>query len=162
MGIYSVNLRIHSEYRKIRTRNNSVFGQFSCSVSASKLAENWEIINILTLLFHSSLVSATSELIKNTLYHRWNDTAHKMMFSIKDFFSKCDQILRKLCIWSHLVKKSLMENFIFCAVWDQNGRHHLYISAIFSKLVRTMIHRNYIIWKLFSPVRKVHFVIQNQ
>ena len=31
------------------------------------------------------------------------------------FFSKCDQI-RKLQIWSHLLKKSLMENFIVCAV----------------------------------------------
>ena len=39
-----------------------------------------------------------------------------MNFSIKDFFSKCDQIHRKLRIWSHLLKKSLMENFIFCAV----------------------------------------------
>ena len=39
-----------------------------------------------------------------------------MKFSIKDFFSKCDQIRRKLRIWSHLLKKSLMENFIFCAV----------------------------------------------
>ena len=36
-----------------------------------------------------------------------------MKFSIKDFFSKCDQIHRKLRIWSHLLKKSLMENFIF-------------------------------------------------
>ena len=35
-----------------------------------------------------------------------------MKFSIKDFFSKCDQIRRKL----HLLKKSLMENFIFYAV----------------------------------------------
>ena len=39
----------------------------------------------------------------------------KLMFSIKDFFSKCDQIRRKLCVWSHLLKKSFMENFIFCA-----------------------------------------------
>ena len=39
-----------------------------------------------------------------------------MMFSIKDFFSECDQIRIKLQIWSHLLKKSLMENFIFCAV----------------------------------------------
>ena len=30
--IYGVNLRIQSEYRKIRTRNNSVFGHFSRSV----------------------------------------------------------------------------------------------------------------------------------
>ena len=33
----------------------------------------------------------------------------KTKFSIKDFFSKCDQIRR--------LKKSLMENFIFCAVY---------------------------------------------
>ena len=32
-----------------------------------------------------------------------------MKFSIKDFFSKCDQIRRKL-------RKSFMGNFIFCAV----------------------------------------------
>ena len=44
-------------------------------------------------------------------------TAQKMKFSIKDFFSKCDQIRRKLRIWSHLLKKSLMENFIFCEVF---------------------------------------------
>ena len=30
--IYSVNLRIHSESRNIRTRNNSLFGHFSRSV----------------------------------------------------------------------------------------------------------------------------------
>ena len=39
-----------------------------------------------------------------------------MKYSIKDFFSKRDQIRRKLRIWSHLLKKSLLENFIFCAV----------------------------------------------
>ena len=39
-----------------------------------------------------------------------------MKFSVKNFFSKCDQIRKKLRIWSHLLKKSLMENFIFCAV----------------------------------------------
>ena len=38
-------------------------------------------------------------------------------FFFKDFFSKCDQIRRKLRIWSHLLKKSLMETFIFlCSV----------------------------------------------
>ena len=39
-----------------------------------------------------------------------------MKFPNKDFFSKCDQIRRKLRIWSHLLKKSLMKNCIFCAV----------------------------------------------
>ena len=39
-----------------------------------------------------------------------------MKFSIKDFFGKCDQIRSFLRIWSPLLKKSLMENFNFCAV----------------------------------------------
>ena len=41
-------------------------------------------------------------------------TAQKIKFSVKDFFSKYDHIRRKLRIWSHLLKKTLMENFIFC------------------------------------------------
>ena len=44
-------------------------------------------------------------------------TAQKMKFSIKDFFSKYDQIRSFLQIWSHLLNKSLMENFSFCAVF---------------------------------------------
>ena len=42
--------------------------------------------------------------------------AQKMKFSIKDFFSNCGQIRSFLQIWSPLLKKSLMENFIFCVV----------------------------------------------
>ena len=43
----------------------------------------------------------------------WCFAAQKMKFSISDFFGKCDQIRRKLRIWSHLLKKSVVENFIF-------------------------------------------------
>ena len=46
-------------------------------------------------------------------------TVQTMKFSIMDFFSKYDQIRRKLRIWSLLLKKSLKENLIFYAV----GRH---------------------------------------
>ena len=45
-----------------------------------------------------------------------------MKFSIKDFFIKCDQIPSYLRIWSHLLKKSLMDNFIFCAVVNFSGK----------------------------------------
>ena len=45
-----------------------------------------------------------------------SNSCTKKRFSIKDLFSKCDQIRRKLRIWSHLLKKSLIENFNFCAV----------------------------------------------
>ena len=40
--------------------------------------------------------------------------AQKMKFSIKDFFGKCDQI--RSFLWSRLLNKSLMKNFIFCVV----------------------------------------------
>ena len=39
-----------------------------------------------------------------------------MKFSIKDFFSKLDQIRWDLQIWSHLLKKALMEN-LFLVQW---------------------------------------------
>ena len=40
-------------------------------------------------------------IVFSTVYN----TAQKMKFSIKDFFSKCDQICKFLRIWSHLLKK---------------------------------------------------------
>ena len=40
--------------------------------------------------------------------------AKKMKFSIKNFFGKCDQICSFL--WSRLLNKSFMKNFIFCVV----------------------------------------------
>ena len=43
-------------------------------------------------------------------------TTQKKKFSTNYFFSQCDQIRKKLRIRSHLLKKSLMKNFIFCPV----------------------------------------------
>ena len=37
--IYSVNLRIQSEYKKIRTRKNFIFGYFWCNVRIAKIHE---------------------------------------------------------------------------------------------------------------------------
>ena len=37
----------------------------------------------------------------------------KLKFSVKNFSSKCDRISIFLQIFSHLLKKSLTENFIF-------------------------------------------------
>ena len=36
----------------------------------------------------------------------------------EDFFSKCDQIRKKMRIWSRLLKKSLMKNLFLCAVYS--------------------------------------------
>ena len=41
-----------------------------------------------------------------------------MKFPVKDFFSKYDQTRSFLRIWSYLLEKPFMENFIFYAVVD--------------------------------------------
>ena len=69
-------------------------------------------------------------------------STQKMKFSIEDFFSKCDQIRRKLRIWSHLLKKSPMENFSFCAV----TLHFRYLAEFWIPLSAAAGH-----WKDSSP-----------
>ena len=69
-------------------------------------------------------------------------TLHKRMkFSIKDLFSKCDQIRRKLRIWSHLLKKSLVENVIFCAELFE----HIYriICNVFNTVSLALLQREF-------------------
>ena len=74
-------------------------------------------------------------------------TAQKMKFSIKDFFSECDQIRRSLRIWSHLMKKFLMESFIFCAEFAENCSR---ISQILRKVVFDRITDQKIVKRLIS------------
>ena len=52
-------------------------------------------------------------------------------FSIKVFFSKCDQTCSFPRIWSHLLKKCLMENFIFCAVYVGKFLNALFMTPCF-------------------------------
>ena len=42
-----------------------------------------------------------------------------MRFSFKDFVCKCDKVHSFLRIWSHLMRKFLIENIIFCVVYFQ-------------------------------------------
>ena len=51
-----------------------------------------------------------------------------MKFLIKDFFSKCNQIPRKLRIWSHLLKKSL---FVLCKHFYSLNLFFIYIIHLF-------------------------------
>ena len=71
------------------------------------------------------------------LIHRHTLTAQKMKFPIDDFFSKCDQICSFLRFGSHLLKKSLRENFIFCAVSHKG----LYKTKIGSNFFLTLLSR---------------------
>ena len=76
-----------------------------------------------TILYLRSYEMLTQEFAESSWYITYYYTAQKMKFSVEDFFSKCGQIRRKLRIWSHLLKKSFMENFILCAV------HRLWLSS---------------------------------
>ena len=75
--------------------------------------------------------SESSQTLWIELFKKMIHTTLKMKFSIKNFFSKCDQIRKFLRIWSHLLKKFLMENFIFlCSVRVYNC-FHIKISTIY-------------------------------
>ena len=74
-----------------------------------KMTKKWK--------FHVTLISKNRSLWQAKVGPLDFTTAQKIKFTIKDFFSKCNQIPRKLWMWSNLLKKSLMENFIFCAVF---------------------------------------------
>ena len=78
-----------------------------------------------------------------------------MRFSNNDFSSKSNQIRSLLRIWSHLQNKSLMENFISCAVfsktlfiWGYPWSVHFFLvyflaaisSYIFSRKSETVVH----------------------
>ena len=53
----------------------------------------------------------------NNTHSVYYSTAQKTKFSIKNFFSKCDQICRRLRICSHLLKKSLKKTLFFVQCW---------------------------------------------
>ena len=73
-----------------------------------------------------------------------------MRLFIKDFFSKCDQICRKLRIWSHLLKKSLIENFIFCVVtFLQNDVVDANVMGVIKNVTNTLFQiAEYLYYKL--------------
>ena len=76
--------------------------------------------------------------LKKVIFDR--ATARKMKFPIKDFSSKCDQIRSFLRIWLHLLKKSLMENFIFCAVGPLLLAHRNFLIEALALCARQYTH----------------------
>ena len=64
-------------------------------------------------------------------------TAQKRKLFIQNFVSNCDQFCWNLRIWSYLLKKSSMENFIFCAV---NQSYHQLPSIILTSISCKIFH----------------------
>ena len=79
-----------------------------------------------------------SEKIK-TLCQGCNYTAQKMKFFIKNLFSKCDQI-RELRVCSYLLKKSLIENFIF---WTRLRPCHISMMKLLYASCQWLLAVNY-------------------
>ena len=95
----------------------------------------------------------------------WMSHRTKNKFLIKDFFSKWDQIRCFLRIWSHLLKKSLMENFIFgcpshnlkwmwSIIWPRTSRTSVYIFIIKKHGIQKQTRNNSIL-NLFYAKEKV-------
>ena len=70
------------------------------------------------IIFRYDFVAPLKLFLAMRLIISFSLPAQKLKFFIKHFFCKCDQICSFLWIWSQLLKKSLMETFIFCAVSD--------------------------------------------
>ena len=64
-------------------------------------------------------------------------TGQKMKISIKGSFSKCDQIRRKLRVWSHLLKKSPLIKSSHLEVFCEKGITKVFL-VNFAKFLRTL------------------------
>ena len=81
-------------------------------ISVSFIKRRKSLIKTLKRIIPSVDLCGNPRIISNhSLKNEPTFSAQKVKFSIKDFFSK------KLRIWSHLLKKSLMKNFILCAMF---------------------------------------------
>ena len=105
--------RLQTKCGKIQTKRNFECVHFShrrnrkfCSIVPTSSKSILKVSKV--RYFHLS----KNEIFSWGLLH----TAYKMKFSINNFFSKCDRI-------RSFLKKSLMENFIFCAVSVKVGTH---------------------------------------
>ena len=84
---------------------------FEFSLELSYISQNfWSAI--LLLLYNLVIKLLFGEGDFFLVLENLNITAQKM-FSMKDFFSKCDEIRSFFRIWSHLLKKSLMVTSFF-------------------------------------------------
>ena len=114
---YKMTLKVCKEQGPIKTEHDTL-GFHSCKEYISKTLANSitfeeQLMVWKGLDWHKNSLQIQSKHWKK--FKSWHEeiiyiSAQKMNFSIKSFFNKCDRIQR---IWSHLLKKRLMESFIF-------------------------------------------------
>ena len=85
-------------------------------------------LHVLALWFHSHSLKQYLNKMEYVSFVTDQTFPLNKKFSIKDFSSKYDQFHKKLWIWSHLLIKTLMGNFIFCAMFAKWTTYfHIYI-----------------------------------
>ena len=96
-----------------------------------------------------------------------------MKFSIKDFCIKYDQICSSLLIWPYLLRKSLMANFIFCAVtsintillskildpWRESPRKYLLVCRFVCWFICRFVYLFFRLFGVFSRTPWRHFLV---
>ena len=108
VGDFTISIsRLLPEFEKTVCPKNVKMRQ--CNETSQAKRTTQEVSKTLPMALLMSILFAKAIILSS-------NTPQKMKFSIKEFFSKPEQIRRKLRIWSHLLGKSLMENFIFYAV----------------------------------------------
>ena len=105
--LIEINWHLWNKEKKSSWTNSSKVGQWSGNIANSNRL--WKI----KLQSRSNKVEGFCMIDLFYFHEIITTNAQKIKFSIKDFLSKCDQISNFLWIWSHLMKKSLMEIFIF-------------------------------------------------
>ena len=93
---------------------------------------------------YKKLGTSSENLYCPPIFNSFSATTQKMEFSIKNVFDQCDQMRNFLRIWSHLLKKPLMENFIFWAICTTG---HLIKEVAYSR-------------RLSCSLRKMKFEVQ--
>ena len=76
---------------------------------------NCKVAPAVEFIFTYSAGRNLIDLLETTSSHLGKNTVQEVKIPIEYFFNKCDQIHSFLRIWSHLLKKTLMENFFLCS-----------------------------------------------
>ena len=117
MDIYWVNFRIQSEYRKIRTRNNSVFGHFW-------LSDMFKLMHIFNKKFSfscSEIIGRFTMLIisnfcNSWLHISWNSSNGMQQTKSKWIVTVCraDLAIPAVNFLSYRNKNLIQATFLFC------------------------------------------------
>ena len=90
---YSVNISIQSKYRNIRTRNNSVYGQFSrsehCLKNVQIRSNFWSIFSRIRTEYGEILRTEYREILRISLHSVWmRENTDQKLLSIWKFFAQ--------------------------------------------------------------------------